>query len=203
MKRIIIFLALLAFLCYEVNAQEIESTSNIDDVNLKEINNREYRAFEFEVAVGPLNVLFDKIPMDNYCKIPVTLQFELRYNFANTPIDIGVGRKSTILFPFKLFQGASYILSDYNFKKSKNLKLFTGVCLGYGEIMVGYSPDRVEYDIVQKYTPEGQKNIFVSPRFGVEIKDHFRLSVNGSFTQQYFNSIGFTIGFVLGGGSLH
>ena len=197
MKRIIIVLTciFLSSFCI-VNGQDIQN--GIVDSKIEKSNKRKYRALEYELMIGA-SIPLKKAPIKEPDDTQKTLQWELRYNFARMPIDIGIGSK--FILDHVTYQSSIYVLGDYNFIKSKIIKIFTGIGLGYGttydfNAYIG-SP---ELEIKQKYTPIGQHNILISPKAGIEVYDHIRLSVYGNFTQKYFNNIGIGVGIVLGGG---
>lgn len=150
------------------------------------------RPFEYELSFGTT------YGSDNYVgsrKIGPAISMEGRYNFNNSPYDIGL----EIYFGsvIRSYQGddlsnriASISLySDYNINRGCNVSYFLGAGIGIASFDV----------ILGDYGDEGSGLVF-SPRVGVELHRHIRITAYSKMAKDGYNSFGLSIGFVLGGG---
>lgn len=115
---------------------------------------------------------------------------ELRFNFPNTPWDIGVAY-SYIEAPYDDIDFASNetmlfgLCSHYNLRQGRKVNPFFGLAAG-----------------VAVWDCEFHKSncgFAVEPRVGVEFVYHIRLSLACQISRRCYNALGLTVGFVIGG----
>ena len=82
------------------------------------------------------------------------------------------------------------LVSHYNFNLGGNVSTFAGIGVGVTDRtrVVGSGGDR---DVM---------GIAFSPRFGVELWRHLRLTLDCRIACKEYNTIGITVGYVFGGG---
>lgn len=83
------------------------------------------------------------------------------------------------------------VLGDYNFRQGRNINPFVGVGLGLGIQHRG--EDAV-------YEHEGHSAMTLTPRVGVELFRHIRVTCTATITKSDYSNIGLTLGYVFGGG---
>ena len=116
---------------------------------------------------------------------------EVRFNFPNTPWDIGV---------LYSYMDASYseepghtadnesvligVCSHYNLRQGRKVNPFFGLATG-----------------VAIFSSHGFRHtgFAVEPRIGVEFVHHIRLSLECQISRKHYNAVGLTLGFVIGG----
>lgn len=158
------------------------------------------RPVEFELHFGAALPL-DHIPASNASGGPV-LGMELRYNFKNSPMDVGIALDFTSLYyefesvPDELEQNNHTttigFTTDYNFGQGRNVNPFVGIGLGLGV-------HDALLDVVDG-TNDCNNTVEFSPRIGVELWRHLRLTLSGNIACKYYNGVALTVGCVLGGG---
>lgn len=158
------------------------------------------RPVEFELCAGVAFPL-DHIPASNASSGPI-LGMELRYNFKNSPMDIGLVLNFTSIYyefdhvPEELEQDNHTTMigftTDYNFRQGRNVNPFIGVGLGLGV-------HDALLDVVED-TNDCNNTVEFSPRVGVELWRHLRLTLGANISCKYYNSVGLTVGYVIGGG---
>ena len=180
-------LFLLALLLWTINAVAQERT---------------VRAFEGEFSWGvalPTNGLGDKALLDARL-----FQLEARYNFAESPFDVGVLIKGAYLMrerenPAETWPGQyedkkydittwhTMAVADYNFCREKKASFFVGLAAGCG------SEDAWNEKTVDV------KFCFM-PRCGVELWHRLRVTLSYTHMDKRTNHFGMGVGVVFGGG---
>lgn len=150
--------------------------------------------FEFEAAVGFTHPL-GRFVSDSRKPIRA-LALEGRFNFRNHPLDLGLeyyfGKTPRERAPLEWkarVMGYSVFL-DYNFRRGTNFSPFVGAGVGLG-VCKNVNGEAVG--------PEGHR-FLLSPRLGVELFRHVRLTAFARFAGRSYNHIGLSLGIVLGGG---
>lgn len=154
--------------------------------------NTPLKPFEFEISIGTT------YGIDKYVgkkQIGPAFAFEGRYNFYNSPMDVG----------WELYAGSTArnyedtdlsnrilsfsVLSDYNFRRGKNFSPFIGAGIGIAscQIVQGY------------YGTNALKTLF-TPRLGFELFNHLRLTAYSRLCYKGYNNVGISIGYAFGGG---
>lgn len=150
------------------------------------------KPFELEISLG------GTYGIDKYIghkQFGPALGLEGRYNFHNTPMDIGMELYlgSTV----RKYEGSDLsnrilslsAFSDYNFKKGKKFSPFIGIGIGIASYQVVQGP----------YGDDAVKAVF-TPRLGVEMFNHFRLTAYSKLGCKGYNNIGISVGYAIGGG---
>ena len=164
----------------------------------------EVRAFEFEISVGISYPLVD-LRGDEYHGGGLNLA--LRYNHKKKPIDFGIeihalsiDRKLPeydIIHPLPdLDNSAISFTTAYNFARGKNLSLFIGIGAGIPLANIVFSIHNYFYS--SNLGP--YLNMAFSPRIGVELGNHFRLTVDLRLLDKEHHAIFMRAGIVFGGG---
>lgn len=161
---------------------------------------QQVRPFEFEIRAGaamPIN----RIHGSNRSDGPV-FGIELRHNFKNSPFDIGFTMVLTNIYyefkskPANLEQcnltAMTGLTSDYNFHQGGTVNPFVGIGFGYG------LQDAMLDEVYDNSSDNG--NIIVTPRIGVELWRHLRLTLAANLSIKYYNSLSLTVGYAIGGG---
>lgn len=165
--------------------------------------------YSVEVEVGAQGVLGSKV---TYQKVNpgFGLYVEGRLNLPNTGFDVGFHASTssiartedsysydTKLYPLLLF------VSDYNFMISGKVTPFAGIGIGACDCWYDY----LETDGFRESPYVSSVDSFhfaVSPRIGVELFKHLRLSVDYTYTgNRLSNFMRFNLGVVFGGGGRH
>lgn len=159
------------------------------------------RPVEFEMHVGATRPLGGNIENTDK-KVGAGLGLELRYNFKNSPLDVGLAIDiSTAVYGWKpdeydrqqsnrtAFVGFT---GDYNFKQGGKVNPFVGMGVGIGihDALV---------DVID-YTNDGNSTAMITPRVGVELWRHLRLTLTTNLSCRHYNNLNFTVGYVIGGG---
>ena len=150
--------------------------------------------FEFEASVGYTHPI-GRFVSDS--RKPVrAFALEGRVNFRNHPLDLGLeyyfGKTPRAHAPLEWkarVMGYSVFL-DYNFRRGTNFSPFAGCGVGLG-VCKNVNGEAVG--------PEGHR-FLLSPRLGVELFRHVRLTAFARFAGRSYNHIGLSLGIVLGGG---
>lgn len=125
---------------------------------------------------------------------------ELRYNIPETKYDLGLFLElSGADHKFKFDDGSHVnqnnrtlaygFTSHYNFRQGKKVNPFAGLALGFS------SQDNVDW----VFYPTHGWGYTISPRGGVELFHHLRLTAGFNITRKYFNNCFLTAGVVVGG----
>lgn len=160
------------------------------------------RSFEFEPRLGitmPLNNFNDG---DKF--IGPTLGMELRYNFKDSPFDIGMAIDiATAVYDFEFFDEVCFSLEqsnrtavvsltgDYNFLQGRKVNPFVGAGLG-----VAFH--KVVHD--EAYPLSESAKMAFTPRVGVELWRHLRFTLSAGFSSKGYNNLRLTVGYAFGGG---
>ncbi len=168
----------------------------------------EVRHLEGEIGVGGVNGV-NSLSLDN-CSVGPKLYAELRYNFRALPIDAGIQASGSFFHrdddsQAQRLKSKSYnvmAVADYNFRRGKNLSFFAGVGLGLGVLEMSAPIDikapNAQWDGYT--TGDGKEKLCFSPRIGVELFNHLRLTLFYVGEERANNHFGLSIGGVLGGG---
>lgn len=154
--------------------------------------NTPLKSFEFELSLG------GTYGIDKYVgkkQIGPAFALEGRYNFSQSPMDLGL----------ELYGGSTVrnyidsnlsnrilslsVYSDYNFRRGKTISPFIGFGAGLSscKVVQGY------------YGNDGVKMIF-TPRIGIEIFNHFRITAYSKLGYKGYNNCGVSVGYAFGGG---
>ena len=154
------------------------------------------RVQNFEGGLGlfrnsyPINSIKGSESNVGFCLLPSA---EVRFNFPNTPWDIGVLYSYITAsylddFDCGCFSGNESqligVCSHYNLRQGRKVNPFFGVAAG---VSILYS--------------HGFRNtgFAIEPRVGVEFLYHIRLSLECQISRKHYNAVGLTLGFVIGG----
>lgn len=159
------------------------------------------RPIEFEMHVGATTPIGGMHDTDK--KVGPALGVEMRYNFKNSPFDVGFAidlttarygwkpdeydRSQSNRTAFLGFTG------DYNFRQGGKVNPFVGMGLGIGihDALV---------DVIEETNDQTTSFPTISPRVGVELWRHLRLTLVANITCKYYNNVGINVGYVIGGG---
>ncbi|MBR3302735.1 MAG: outer membrane beta-barrel protein [Bacteroidales bacterium] len=145
--------------------------------------------------------------------VGVGLGAELRYNFQNLPIDLGiqyslsmVNRKyeKTLYYdpdPTTRSKSSNLLLiGDYNFNRGNKVSVFVG--LGTGLAKFEDSAPAEESALGRVFIGDRRYSFCFMPRVGVEFFNRLRLSVEYKIEEKANSNIAFNIGFAFGGGKI-
>ena len=169
---------------------------------------RDIKAIEVEIGAGMTfgasklkNAGFDKT------KIGETGFVEIRYNFKQAPVDLGLHIGGTIFGrtikdtgeKLNFSSGNFMVTSDYNFRFwNPNYTVFAG--LGVGVAKFGNSA-QTEYRGDGIYVDNGtNSSVCFMPRVGVELWQHLRLTMSYVIEERANSHFNLTIGVAIGGG---
>ena len=79
--------------------------------------------------------------------------------------------------------------SDYNFRRGKKFSPFIGIGIGIASCKV-----------VQGYYGDDAVKAIFTPRLGVEILNHFRITAYSRLGYRGYNNIGVSVGYAFGAG---
>ena len=191
MIRRIVLLLLAVALCSTARAQTVE-----------------VRRFEAEIGVGLVNGA-SKLSLDG-CDAGPLLYAEVRYNLRALPIDVGVQLSSSYFHrkadgqADRLQTRSSNIMAvaDYNLFRGRRVSLFAGVGVGCGvlELTAPLAITHPDERWSGYTTGDGKSKLCLSPRFGVELFNHLRLTLFYMGEERANNHFGLSIGGVIGGG---
>ena len=152
----------------------------------------EVKTFEIEGKVGAT------YPTQKYFgdkRVGPSLGLEARWNLRQLPIDVGAEIYAGSAL--RRYQGDDQsnrifslsVVGHYNFMRGTRVSPFVGLGLGTGSC-----------DVVEGCKDNEGGAFIVSPRVGVELFHHLRLSFDARFARKGYNTVGITIGGVIGGG---
>ena len=132
---------------------------------------------------------------------------EIRYNFKESPFDIGISLgMTTAMYDFTLqdystketkeysqSNRTAYIAlsSNYNFKQGEKINPYAG-------IGIGLASNDVLGDVLYENN-EGGSTVII-PRIGIEFVRHFRITLSSTISKKGYHNKSLGIGFVFGGG---
>lgn len=164
-------------------------------LNSMNVSAQEYlpvKSFEFEMKVGTT------YPIDDFVgskRLGVQLGLEGRWNIKKSPFDIGAEaymgnairhyleeKMSLRYFSFSAF-------GDYNYHRGYKVSPFIGMGVGLASCN----------NIKGSYGEEGTSLLF-TPRVGMELFNHLRLTFDARIGRKGYNTVGLSIGYVFGGG---
>lgn len=125
---------------------------------------------------------------------------DLRYNINNTPWDCGIFLEINSAqrdFESEYSQNNRTsiigIIGDYNFRQGTNFNPYAGIGVGlaWNDVVGG------------SYIETNGWSIAFTPRVGIEIFRHFRLSCGAQFSRAGYNAFNVSFGVVIGGGLKH
>lgn len=150
------------------------------------------KPFELEISIG------GTYGIDKYVgkkQIGPAFALEGRYNFYNSPMDIGLeiytGSTSRKYEDINLSNRivSLSVYSDYNIGRGKNFSPFIGIGVGVAS-----------YKVVQGYYGTDAVKAIFTPRFGIEMFNHFRIGIYSKLGYRGYNNCGISIGYTFGGG---
>lgn len=175
-----ILLMALSFMAAKTNAQ-----------------NNDVKRFEFELRAGLTT------PVGAYhggsAQTGSALGMEGRYNFKDSPWDCGLMLELTTARrgfsnDADIWQSnrtlAFAATGAYNFHQGRNVNPFAGIAIGIA------GNDVVGDDVY----PSNGTSLFFSPRIGVELFRHFRLTISSNISRKGYNNLQLSLGVVIGGG---
>jgi hypothetical protein len=150
------------------------------------------KPFEVEISVGGTYGIGKYVGENQFGP---AFAIEGRYNFPQTPIDLGLeiyGGSTTRKYEDSNLSNRILSLttySDYNFMRGKKFSPFIGVGVGIAscKVVQGY------------YGNDAVKAIF-TPRIGIEIFNHFRVTAYSKLGYRGYNNWGISVGYAFGGG---
>ncbi|MBQ9660312.1 MAG: hypothetical protein IJV37_03470 [Bacteroidales bacterium] len=196
MKKVLLFLIVCSIFPGHLSAQELP----IKDRDAK-------KAISGEVYLGAGIPVYKMGAISNQLRPMIGL--ELRYNFANSPFDLGFGARSglfTRLYEESRPAYASieiYFAADYNYRVNRNLVLFAGV---EGGVSVPFDLSRYNarahrmgsgmFDVPPDsyYTPKGVSP-FIAPRVGLVAWNHLRCTLAYDIVGNGGGNVNFRVGY--------
>lgn len=150
------------------------------------------KTFEVELSVGGTYGI-DKYVGKN--QIGPAFAIEGRYNLPQYPMDLGLeiyGGSTTRKYESSNLSNRILSLSaysDYNFMRGMKFSPFIGVGVGIAscKVVQGY------------YGDDAVKPIF-TPRIGIEMFNHFRVTAYSKLCYRGYNNFGISVGYAFGGG---
>ncbi len=138
----------------------------------------------------PINSIKGSESYVDFCLLPSA---EIRFNFPNTPWDLGV---------LYSYMAASYLDDTECSCTSGNESLLIGVCSHYnlrqGRKVNPFFGLATGVSILNSHGFR-KTGFAIEPRVGVEFVHHIRLSLECQISRKHYNAVGLTLGFVIGG----
>lgn len=155
-------------------------------------NKVEVKSFEFEIKAGTTYPLEKQVGNK---KLGPDIGLEARWNLNNIPLDLGVEMNiSTAVSGLHGDDNSNRMFSlaavmDYNFYRGQKASPFVGVGIGKAncDVTTGW------------YDREGTR-FMLMPRVGLELFHHVRFTFDTRIAMKKYNTVGFTVGYVFGGG---
>lgn len=149
------------------------------------------KPFEVEISIGGTYGI-DKYVGEN--QVGPAFAIEGRYNFPQNPMDLGLeiyGGSTTRKYEDSNLSNRILSLttySDYNFMRGKKFSPFIGAGVGIAscKVVQGY------------YGSDAVKAIF-TPRIGIEMFNHFRITAYSKLGYRGYNNWGISVGYAFGG----
>ena len=157
---------------------------------------QEIKTFEYELKVGAT------YPTQKFIgskRLGPQLGMEARWNLKRLPMDVGaelyVGsavRESPEGWDMSNRTAALSAVVDYNFNRGRAVSPFVGAGISLLS----------QYDVIEgSYGDERGKMLgCVTPRVGVELWRHLRITIEHRFCIDGYSTVGLSIGYVFGGG---
>lgn len=197
MKKLIFAFALLVLCSLPGNAQ----------TGHPEAADREVGRLEGEIG-GGFSFGADKLNFDKN-KLGATFYAEGRYNMRRVPLDVGVQAGGTIFHRESVNAGQLKFrtwnvmaVTDYNFRRYKNISLFAGVGLGYASLdhsaPITFDDSQSNWGGFSTGTRTG--SFCFMPRIGVELFHHLRVTLDYKLQEKANRHFGLSLGVVFGGG---
>lgn len=150
------------------------------------------KPFEVEISAGGTYGIGKYVGKN---QIGPAFAIEGRYNFPQYPIDLGLelyGGSTARKYEGsnlsnRLLSVSAY--SDYNFMRGKKFSPFIGVGVGIASCKV----------VQGNYGNDAVKAIF-TPRIGIEMFNHFRVTAYTKLGYKGYNNLGISVGYAFGGG---
>lgn len=163
-------------------------------------NHNLVQRFEGEVRAGFTTPLGDY--HSGQSQISMSLGLEGRYNFKGTPWDCGLTLDlSTARRDYAHLYNDGYdrwqnnrtlalaLTGDYNFRQGTKVNPFIGTGIG-----VAFN------DVVgDEYFPTNGTSVFFSPRVGVELFYHLRISAQCNLCRKGYNNLSIGLSLIIGG----
>lgn len=189
---------LLVALCAATTMSAHESEA----LNERKSETVRVRPIEYEMHLGASQPLGSKIAGTDR-DFGATIGCELRYNFKDSPFDVGVTIDVTTAW-YNWMLDEEYdctqsnrtvfygVTGDYNFGQGRAVNPFVGLGLGVGSHLAILD----ELDD----TNDGRTTAMIMPRVGVELWRHLRLTLAANLSCKYYHNATLTVGYVIGGG---
>lgn len=164
--------------------------------------NRVVKPVEVEIGAGMTFGSAKLTQMRAKNKIGTTAFAEVRYNFAQIPIDLGVRLAGTMFnreeldenTKIKFKSGNIMAVADVNIFRKSNFSLFAGIGAGYALLDKGYNEEGI-------YNKSDSKSTFCyMPRAGVELWHHVRVTVSYIGGDKANRHLNLGLGIAFGGG---
>lgn len=132
---------------------------------------------------------------------------EFRYNLKENPISVGVdlnvatAARTKETSEGKMSDNSQRLASvaaicDWNFRQGENVAFFAGVGIGLAQRETIQAGIDKSIGICPTY------GLVAAPRVGIELWNHFRVTLEARFSQRDYNVIAFRIGVPIGGGRI-
>lgn len=182
-----------------INMTMLLAAMNFMPINAK-AQNKDVQRIEFEFRAGLTT------PLGSYhggsAQTGAALGMEGRYNLKGAPCDCGLmldlttarrGFEPMDRKDLDIWQSnrtlALAAIGNYNFQQGRNINPFIGVAIGVA----------VNDVVGDKIYPSKGTSLFFSPRIGIELIHHLRLTVSSNFSRKGYNNLQFSLGLVVGG----
>ncbi|MDO4159914.1 MAG: hypothetical protein Q4D41_05625 [Prevotellaceae bacterium] len=150
------------------------------------------KTFEFEIKLGTT------YPLQHYLgdnKLGADMGLEARWNLKNSPIDVAA--ELNLCGIHRNYEGTcmthrldSYMtFVDYNINRGKKVSVFFGGGVGMCQGI-----------LLNSMYGEDRATLTASPRVGVELFRHLRITLTARFAGRVYNAMSLTFGGVIGGG---
>ena len=154
-------------------------------------------AVEVELSVG-LATASNRVAAFGRSNPGVEVAAEVRYNFAQSPVDLGLSLSlcsfsrsrstNSALEKYNFDSQSLLITADYNFFQTRRTSLYVGG--GAGVAWCGRLADDTRHGVAP----------CVMPRVGVELAEHVRITLGYKFCERANNHLLLGVGFAFGGG---
>lgn len=126
---------------------------------------------------------------------------EGRYNLRNVPVDVGLQVQYGAFYRTWAATGIDrdfrfvtvLAVSDYNFRRGRNISPFVGVGAGMSFV-------RIEHSDLESINNSCDLSACVMPRVGIEFFRHVRFTVGYRLMNKEYSNLELSLGVVFGGG---